>query len=549
MDALRRTSLFGWSLRSHRTGVLGWGGGIGLLLLITSPAYVVTAKAVAGGIATLGREAEPVARSFAFLTGPPDRLDTIGGYLSYKAFTISILALAIYAAVEGAQVVRGAESRGLMDLWIATGMPRATVVRHRLLALAVALGAVMLLVYCGSVIGGGLAGENLLAAAVTQSVMSALVLLFFFALSLLISQFVVSARSAAVASAGIAAVSYVVANTATSLGPFGFLRFLSPFWYYLETRSLVPGLAIDWPAFAVVAGAVTVVIVVATRLVMLRDIGGVILARVRPPHRVRYDFHPSRLRERWLWSSWVAEQRLSTAWWFAGLAGFVTLEVSLVPQAITLLRNDSGRLGKLLARNPQLLTTETYLSYLTSFAAMVAAGFAIYQVGRWVGDATHHRIDAVLAAPVPTGRLILERAVSLVILAAALGSAVLAGYWVGTLLGGFSFSVAGVLRTVADIVLLCFAVGGVGMALVTVLRSGAAIGLITMLVVGCFILTTIAGILNWPSWASSASVFEAFGTPYTGFPALGQVVYLLALGLGGMAVAEVAMRRGARTAA
>jgi hypothetical protein len=125
MERTRSRSLVPWALHSHRNGAITFGAGLALLVAITGPSYVAAAKAIAGGLQTLGAQAGPIAQQFAFLTGPVARLDTVGGYLSYKVFGTISLIVALYAAVQGAQIVRGSESKGLLDLWFAAGRSRS----------------------------------------------------------------------------------------------------------------------------------------------------------------------------------------------------------------------------------------------------------------------------------------------------------------------------------------------------------------------------------------------------------------------------------------
>ena len=145
-------------------------------------------------------------------------------------------------------------------------------------------------------------------------------------------------------------------------------------------------------------------------------------------------------------------------------------------------------------------------------------------------------------------RMLVERSVSLLVLAALVGSAAVGGVFVGSVVGGYSVSAAGLLRSFVDIVLLAFAIGGVGIFAVTMLRSAVATGLTGALLVACFFLTTVAGLLGWPGWTTSPSVFDAFGTPYLTLPSAGSLIYLLVLGGGGVLASYYAMRRGLRVA-
>ncbi|HUY25543.1 MAG TPA: ABC transporter permease subunit, partial [Candidatus Saccharimonadales bacterium] len=212
--------------------MLALGLGFGLLVTILAPAYVAAAKALAGGLQALAASATPVAASFQFLTGPVDRLDTVGGYLSYKIFPDIALLVALYAAIQGTQVLRGSESRGLFDLWYSAGRTRNAILRDRTTGFLVALSVIVLCVYAFTVLGGTLAGVQFAGPALGQCVAVGLVGLFGFALGLFASQFFPAARTAAGMSCAYLVAAFFVANMANQLGALTFVRYLSPFYYY-----------------------------------------------------------------------------------------------------------------------------------------------------------------------------------------------------------------------------------------------------------------------------------------------------------------------------
>ncbi len=333
MAASRGRSLVPWAIRSHRNGALGLGLGLGLLVVITGPSYVAAAKAIAGGLQTLAAQAEPVARQFAFLTGPAARLDTIGGYLSYKVFGSVALLVALYAAVQGAQVVRGSEAKGLVDLWLSTGRTRSQIFRDRTLSFALVLAAILVAIYAGTGLSGALSGEQLWRAALGQCLAVALVGGCAFAMAAFVAQFVRSARTAAAVASVYMVAAYFIANLADSLGALAFARFLSPFFYYQQARTLVPGVALDDTAIAVLLSTTVILALAAWRLQLLRDVGGVVVAWARRARTPAYAFHPNRLVRRWLWLSWIWEQRLGVISWSAGIFALTAIETAVIPTA------------------------------------------------------------------------------------------------------------------------------------------------------------------------------------------------------------------------
>jgi ABC-2 type transport system permease protein len=140
----------------------------------------------------------------------------------------------LYAAVQGTQVLRASESKGLFDLWFAAGRSRSEVFRDRVLSFVVALVAIVVLIYLGTGLSGALSDEPLWLSALGQCVAVAAVGLVAFSFSLLVSQFLHSTRAAAGFASVFLVASYFIANISDSLGAGSFLRFFSPFFYYLQ---------------------------------------------------------------------------------------------------------------------------------------------------------------------------------------------------------------------------------------------------------------------------------------------------------------------------
>jgi ABC-2 type transport system permease protein len=546
MEPTRDRSLVPWALRSHRNGAVAFGLGIAFLVAITGPSYVAAAKAIAGGLQALGAQALPIAQQFAFLTGPAARLDTVGGYLSYKDFGSVTLIVALYAALQGTQVLRGSESKGLFDLWFAAGRSRSEIFRDRVLSFVVALVAIVALIYLGTGLSGALSDEQLWVSALGQCVAVAAVGLVAFSFSLLVSQFLHSTRTAAGLASVYLVASYFIANISGSLGAASFLRFFSPFFYYLQERTLVPGTPFDVVAVGVALALAVALSTAAWRLFVARDAGGVTLARTRRARPVDYTMHRSRLVRRWLWLGWVWEQRLALASWCVGIFTLTAIEAAVVPTALKLIKNDHGALANL--AKAATLTEGQYVAFLLGFVIVVVAGFVVTEVAHWVGDASQHRTDAVLAQPVGLRRFVAERVGSLLVMSVALAGSLVLGAIAGAAVGGYSLDAAGLLRTFVDAILFGFGVGGVGLLVVAIFRSAAATAVIGAVLVASFFLTTIAGLLRWPDLTNRPSVFDAFGSPYKAWPSAGSLAYLVALGVMGATAAFAVMQRGDRVA-
>ena len=103
-------SIWSKSLRDYRVPILGWGLGLGLLMLAgfaTATPAVVTAFI-------------SFARILSFI-GDPYAMNTAEGYITFRYMETTVpLLLSIWAILAGARLVRGEEERGTMDVLLAT---------------------------------------------------------------------------------------------------------------------------------------------------------------------------------------------------------------------------------------------------------------------------------------------------------------------------------------------------------------------------------------------------------------------------------------------
>src|SRR6267143_1050203 len=90
-------------------------------------------------------EREAFARSFAqiaaqltVLLPPPMRLDTVGGYVQYRAYGSLAVVFVIWALASASGAARGDEERGLVEVILATGLSRVQAIAARFAAFALA---------------------------------------------------------------------------------------------------------------------------------------------------------------------------------------------------------------------------------------------------------------------------------------------------------------------------------------------------------------------------------------------------------------------------
>src|SRR4030081_476095 len=127
------------TLRDYRVAILGWGIGMGLVL-VSPMASVATLLAtpqareqLVGLAAQFSWNADAVA------------VDTIGGYATFK-IGIFIFLIAIWPLLAGSRMLRGEEDRGSMDVLLSLPRPRLNVAFEKLAAMWTALLAMGVLI-------------------------------------------------------------------------------------------------------------------------------------------------------------------------------------------------------------------------------------------------------------------------------------------------------------------------------------------------------------------------------------------------------------------
>ena len=172
------------TLRDYRIGILGWGVGMGLIVLFTM-------ASVSQLIATSSLRAELVALANQFAwNAAPVAVDTPGGYAMFK-IGVFIFLIAVWPLLAASRALRGEEERGSMDVLLSQPRTRARVAIEKVAAIWTALllmGAIIgVLAFVGGQIFPG--SDFGLGGALLYGLDVALVCTVFAGLTLLLSQF------------------------------------------------------------------------------------------------------------------------------------------------------------------------------------------------------------------------------------------------------------------------------------------------------------------------------------------------------------------------
>jgi ABC-2 type transport system permease protein len=494
-----------------------------------------------GGPRALARSVQAGVEAMRPLRWPAERLDTLGGYLTYHNLILITFFLSVYAAVQGARAIRGGEERHSLEEVLATGRSRSTVLHDRATGFALTLGLIWIglgLGVAGSMAAGGhpdLAGSLITVLASCLCAMAA------YSLGVLVSQLTATSRSGAGAAALILTVLYVATNVADELGPFAAVRYVSPFHYANGLRALVPGhgFAVS-PVIALVL--MTGVLLAAAGWVFERRDYASPLWRRRPRAPERRPVRVQRTLLRTTWGAGLLRGRVGLLAWCGGTAAYAALLASLEPAVMDAWGAFESWAG-FAGAGPGVAPGDAYLSLVGELASVVVTAYVVTQAAGWVADLDDGRVEVVLAAPVSWSRLVGERLFGAVVGVAAIAVSCWAGLAVSAAAAGVHVDLAGMARVVVDLLLLGAALAAAGAVVVAVLRNGRAVIVLAVFLGASYLLGVLVYLLDWPEWVTRLSVFGAFGHPYLEWPPLSGTLVLLVLAIpGGLAAAAIAER-------
>jgi ABC-2 type transport system permease protein len=263
-------SIFLKTLRDYRVAILGWGIGMGLVVI--SPMASVSA------LVTTPQAREQLVSLAATFAWNADAIavDTIGGYATFK-IGIFVFLIAIWPLLAGSRMLRGEEDRGSMDVLLSLPRPRLNVTLEKLAAMWTALFLMGVLIGLLAFAGGAKFGANFgLGGGLLYGLNLALICAVFGSLALLISQFTQERGPAAGTTAGLL-VFFIVLDMVHRVVPNGeWISRLSPIYYYNLSKPLIPSYGVNFGAMAVQLALALILGGVAVWLFVRRDVGGTV---------------------------------------------------------------------------------------------------------------------------------------------------------------------------------------------------------------------------------------------------------------------------------
>ncbi len=534
-------SVFLKTLRDYRIPILGWGIGMGLVVVspMASVATLLTTPQARAQLVSL-------AATFAW-NADVVAVDTIGGYATFK-IGIFIFLIAVWPLLAASRMLRGEEDRGSLDVLLSLPHPRLAVALEKLVAMWTALLAMGLLIGLLVFAGGQKFGADFgLGGGLLFGLNLALLCAVIGGVALLISQFTQESGPAAGWTAGLLLVFIVLDMVHRVIPNTEWISRFSPVYYYNQSKPLVPSYGVNAGAMLLLLALTVILSGAAVWLFVRRDVGGTVpLPRwLRVPERAASRALPvGDWSLRSVYARSLGMIAMPTVWWTLGIAGFAAWIVFAVQQM-------ESRLSSLFASSPTVMNliknigggdasfNAGFLSAIFVLLPLFLMAFAVTQVNGWSADEQDGRLELLLAAPQRRLSVLLGRF-------AALASATVFIAVVTLLASGGAAAAAGLKLDSGNLAAATLGMIPLGLLIAAVgylasgwLRTAADTGLVSFLLLIWFFISFIGPELNWPNATLRLSPFYYYGTPLLNglslAPVLGVLaVAVLALGLGAL---------------
>ena len=127
-----------YAFRLHRWGLVGFAAIMVLSPYLQAGAFAQSAGTTAAQRAAFAHEMSALAVQLSYLLPAPYRVDTLAGYVQWRAWGTLSVVISVWAVAAAAGAVRGDEDKQLVDSWLAARVSRPRLVASRLSGFAAA---------------------------------------------------------------------------------------------------------------------------------------------------------------------------------------------------------------------------------------------------------------------------------------------------------------------------------------------------------------------------------------------------------------------------
>jgi len=531
-------SIYAKTVRDSRRAAIIAGVIGGLMMLGTAAPYGAEFTTAASR-AQLVAQMTSLPAVFQGLLGEPINIDTLGGWISFRAGNVLPVMLGLWSVLALSGTLAGEASRGSLDLLASTPISRRSLALQKVAghvsAVAVAVVLIALLTALGSVIFATLPGDDFgIGQAFGFATLTGLTMLATGAVAFAVGPFVGRTRAMALG--------LIVLFGGYVISSFGSLSSLidafSPLSFFEWTADHRPLAGVtDWPAVGLL-GAVTVgLLAIGVIGFERRDLGGATsLAWLRLPSL------PAGVRGPF--TRQLADRAGISIAWGIGIGVYAAL-----------IAGSARHFAEVIASLPQI---QAYLDVLYpdidlqqpsgllqmaffSLGAVLFGLAAATAVAGWASDETDGRLDLVLSAPLSRARWFLRSAMG--VLAAVAIVAVLIAGMVGAAVANVGGEVRDVIAGALILGLAAGAFASVGLAVGGVVRSSLAAPVTVVLALATFTLDIVGAALDLPDPILQLSLFRHLGQPMGGAYDPVGVVAAIVLVVGGLAVGAWGLQR------
>ena len=506
-------SIWSKSLRDYRVAILGWGIGLGVLM---AAGFAEATPAVISGFSVL-------AQLFRFL-GEPYAIQTPEGFLTFRWMGAFLpLILSFWPILAGARMVRGEEERGTMEVLLATPQPRARLLLEKIGALLIALILIALLFALGTVAGEAhLGGQHVDIGRALLTGLNLILLAFFFGmLALLLSQLTISRGAAAGWTSGLLLLALLLDSTGRLVNG-SWVQYLSPFYYYNLNRPLIASFPDQPLAALLLVGLCALCIVGSLILFSRRDIGRQAFSWQRKQangaqqviRNLRQAERAASTRNVVLHT--LTEDGWSAFWWLLGvvaLCAYCLVLALTLQQPFYKLVQETPLLQQLFFDTPTNTNAALLGTFLFTFLPALIVIFALTLALKWAADLENGRLELILSTPQSRPKILLERfgANVLVVLLAPILTWL--AIMIGAQLADLPVDQGRVLAASFNVFPMALITLGLVYALAGRLRYTAVLGIVTAYLVLAFMEELLEGMIQFPGWLMSLSIFHLYGNP------------------------------------
>ena len=469
------------------------------------------------------------------LFGKPEKLGTLGGYMSWKYGAVFALGTALWSILALSSTLAGEAQRGSLDFVAAAPFGKRRIALEKLaghltmLVLAMAILAVMTTT-SSTLFGDAALGDRIpLLSSAGFALWVGFIGLFFGGLAFALAPLL--GRSGAAGVAGIVMVILWVANGLDVGGP---IAALSPFRWTADHIALVG--MYDWTGLALVGVVGVVFLGVGVELFTRRDLG--VTAGITLP-----GLPTAALGVRGPISRAFADQLPRSLSWGIGLFLMGALLASLVgPMADQILASpDLRSIFATIFPDFDLGSAGGFLQlYVQLF--FIAAGFAAATfVSKWASDETDGRLETVLTTPLARARWVVAGGIAAI--AAVVVTTVLLAAGVGIGAASSGLSAVDPMLGSAALGLYGIAIVGIGVAIGGLWRTSIAAEFAAIVVVATYLIDLIAPPLKLPDWVHQLALTAHLGQPMIGQWDVAGIVACVVIAFGGIALGAWGMAR------